>query len=240
MPDLPKRKKAENALALLLAPELERQTRAMLSAGLKPIGPLAWLKMRTSMAAAMETQLKRNYQLAAILMLTSPEVPISVEDIGGYVGAQRLDTAAVTYAQQRSLAVADLVTASIRRRYEDILRDVEAAAVEAEAAAEKIAEIATKARAERIAVNETTAATTAGEMGVAELSRANGGPVIRPIVNTEDDDRVCEICWPLHRIWLGDVPLAYQAGPPFHGMCRCYLTWERVEAPVQVQMTLGV
>lgn len=237
MPDLPKRNKAERALALLIEPELVRQTKAMLSAGLRPIHDLTWLELRNHLGSAMQPQLRRNYELAALLMLTSDSVPISADDLGpGYVS--RISVRAQHYAEQRAAAVADLVTVKIRKSYGDILREVEARQLEAAKAVEKIEAIATKARAERIAVTETTAATTAGESGIAQISQQSGGPVIRPHWNTEQDERVCQICMPLHREWLGDVPREYQAGPPAHVMCRCWLTWERVSEPVPVQREL--
>lgn len=79
-------------------------------------------------------------------------------------------------------------------------------------------------RAETIAITEVTQAVNAGELAAASAWRVSFTSKVAYWI-TAEDDRVCEICGPLHGsrqdIWIGIQP----AGPPAHPRCRCYLDW---------------
>lgn len=84
-----------------------------------------------------------------------------------------------------------------------------------------------EARAQSVAITETTEAVSQGEhYGAAELAAL--AILLIPVWVTEEDDLVCPICNPLNRerqnVWQGLFP----TGPPGHVNCRCHLQWVRV------------
>jgi hypothetical protein len=75
------------------------------------------------------------------------------------------------------------------------------------------------ARAEMIAITETTRAATEGERQiVAEIERQSGIEMI-PIWKTSKDERVCPICSP-----RDNKPIDDGMYPPAHPNCRCWIT----------------
>jgi hypothetical protein len=77
-------------------------------------------------------------------------------------------------------------------------------------------------RAERVAITETTAAATAGsETAVIQ----NSGLSDDDLWITEDDEKVCPICSPLHLKPRSVWSLKFPQGPPAHVRCRCYIRY---------------
>jgi len=79
------------------------------------------------------------------------------------------------------------------------------------------------ARAQMIAVTETTRAYSAATNIYQRMLAAQGLDMVR-VWNTAADERVCPICGPLEgqpeSVWAGRFP----AGPPCHTNCRCWTT----------------
>lgn len=75
-------------------------------------------------------------------------------------------------------------------------------------------------RAEMIAITETTRAAVEGERAVVEQMRRELGVNLVPIWNTNNDERVCPICWPRNGLQITDGVY-----PPAHPNCRCWVTY---------------
>ena len=77
------------------------------------------------------------------------------------------------------------------------------------------------ARAATIAVTETTTAYSAGEAAAAAAIEAARDVRLPVVWLTEEDEKVCPLCGPLHN--KGPVAWAhlYPSGPPAHPNCRC-------------------
>lgn len=75
-------------------------------------------------------------------------------------------------------------------------------------------------RSEMIAVTEITRASVMGEQQIAAELRKMGIEMI-PVWQTNNDERVCSICGPLHdQDMVGEYEGVY---PPAHPRCRCWL-----------------
>lgn len=75
-------------------------------------------------------------------------------------------------------------------------------------------------RAEATAVTEVTRASAQGQQITADLIRETGFNVV-DVWNTNNDGLVCPICAPRHRTVRGE---AWDAIPPAHVNCRCWIT----------------
>lgn len=82
-------------------------------------------------------------------------------------------------------------------------------------------------RAEDISITETTTASSRAESAAKEIVAETGNEIQGTWV-TENDDRVCPVCAPLHdqpeSVWRPRFP----NGPSAHVRCRCWLRWELV------------
>lgn len=78
-------------------------------------------------------------------------------------------------------------------------------------------------RSEVIAITELTRATSAGA-NITERMMTELGVKMQRRWNTANDERVCPVCFPLHRqlenVWRNEFP----DGPPGHSRCRCWLS----------------
>ena len=86
--------------------------------------------------------------------------------------------------------------------------------------------IFTPERDETIAATETTRAQVAGERGAADrfnLLHPHDG--IEARWHTQDDEKTCWICNPLHNQRESTFEVEFPSGPPAHPNCRCYLDW---------------
>lgn len=81
-------------------------------------------------------------------------------------------------------------------------------------------------RAEKFGVTDMTAAQSAGgDAGI----EATVGKTMQDLWITEDDDRVCPTCRPLHRTRREDWERLFPQGPPAHPMCRCIVEYVNKE-----------
>lgn len=79
-------------------------------------------------------------------------------------------------------------------------------------------------RAEMIATTEVTRAAVEGERHIVRELAANGVRM-KPIHQTAHDERVCPVCGPRNGVEITD-----NRYPPLHPRCRCWVTYEPVEA----------
>ena len=89
-------------------------------------------------------------------------------------------------------------------------------------------------RAARIAVTETTRAYYEGGAEMAREAESLGIQIIH-LWQTNRDDRVCDICGPLHMTARygkpkGKYEYGWEIGPPAHVNCRCKVAYELVGA----------
>jgi hypothetical protein len=75
------------------------------------------------------------------------------------------------------------------------------------------------ARAELIAITETTRSSVQGELAAVAEAGAQGMPLVS-VWNTNVDETVCPKCEPFNGKKLGD---GWDTPPPYHPGCRCYL-----------------
>ena len=80
-------------------------------------------------------------------------------------------------------------------------------------------------RAELIAITEITRARTQGEFAAAALLDEIGIPLVGRWY-TEEDERVCQICGPLHKTLEKYWSQFFPKGSPAHGRCRCRIDWK--------------
>lgn len=87
---------------------------------------------------------------------------------------------------------------------------------------EALGKVFSPERADGVVVNETTAAQTAG--GEAAVD-ATTGLANNDTWYTANDNRVCEICGPLHGKLRADWSRFFPSGPPAHPACRCWIVY---------------
>jgi hypothetical protein len=130
----------------------------------------------------------------------------------------RLAQQAAEWAARRTRELA----AEVVRTTRDRIAVLPADDAEAEAALDSIFGAD---RAASIAITETTRAISAGEKAAAEWATAAILLLFDATWYTRADERVCDICGPLH----GKPEAAWQAqfpgGPPAHPRCRCWVEW---------------
>jgi SPP1 gp7 family putative phage head morphogenesis protein len=93
-----------------------------------------------------------------------------------------------------------------------------------------VAETLTDSRAEAVAITETTKADSAGQMivkrEVESSPHAERRQQLNPVWITEQDERVCPICQPLHGKRYDSFKSQFPMGPPAHPQCRCTLDYQ--------------
>ena len=89
-----------------------------------------------------------------------------------------------------------------------------------------------ESRATTMAVTETTATISGGEAGFRKAYLDYSGHLLLAIWTTEEDDRVCPVCSPLHEKpqteWPVEILMLGTLGPPAHPNCRCWLEYKLV------------
>ena len=163
--------------------------------------------------------------------------------LGADVGRSRIDWALVNesaaawardYTFDLVKGVIDTARGSVDTNLQTLLREAVAGGFEDSLTNAQIAERLTAAfgpaRAEMIAVTETTRAAAAGEMAIADQLRESG-VTMRAAWNTSEDELVCSICEPLDGVhenagggWTSPTTGETIDAPPAHPYCRCFLT----------------
>lgn len=140
-------------------------------------------------------------------------------DLGPLIG--RPTAEADLWARRRGELSAGEITATTRQRF----AQAAAGAVNRMTLGVRMGDVFTLGRAEAAAVTEITAAITAGEVKAADYLEIASGIQLVPYWATEQDERVCKICYPLDSLPRERWEQAYPDGPPAHPRCRCSLNW---------------
>lgn len=226
MPDIPNRSDEEAALAYLLMTMFQQQQADALSLLGDPpdarrIPPTFYDDMRRDLALATAAYLARIHAEAAGRM---------ADQLGFDADAERALEAAEEWSTRRAGELSDQLVARVQAQVSDVIASAQEAEPDQQlaVAALGLATIWTTARAERIAIYETTGAASAGEMDQRDSIEDLYNVEIAATWNTQEDANVCEICEPFNgepeEVWGHLFP----SGPSAHGGCRCYLTWEVV------------
>ena len=192
MPNLPDRTERENALAAALI-LLFRSFRADVEKGAAD-----WYGFASSMAATLRSSLAATYAAAANALATTHTgaEPVGADDRGaGYA-----TTAAAILAA-------------------DIANNTRAGLLLAVERGGDVSPLFSDARAESIAVTETTRAISEGEAFAAAVIASVTRSLVTWFWQSEEDDSVCAVCDGLN----GQEQPATE--PPAHPMCRCEKRW---------------
>jgi hypothetical protein len=211
MPDLSTRTdhEKEAAAALLLVFANYRQ---QLSQGYFPAQ-----SYQDSVRRAMIRPLAATYYEAATQLADQHSLPINPAELNAEAWRW-----AGTKADQVASQVTDTTTGAIRTAADSSLTYEELG--------EQVGWAFDAARADAIAITETTSAITAGE-GLAASTLLLNGIVLKSYWQTEEDDLVCEECVRLNNQPEEVYELVAPLGPGLHVHCRCWLDW-RTEGEV--------
>lgn len=163
--------------------------------------------------------------------------------LGIDIGRDRVDWAlvnesAATWAKDYTFdlvkGVVDTMTGSVNENLQALLQEAIAGGFTDSLTNAQIAERLTPAfgvaRAEMIAVTETTRAAAAGETAIADQLAENGVTMVATW-NTSEDELVCLTCEPLDGVpenagggWTSPTTGETIDMPPAHPYCRCFLT----------------
>ena len=162
-----------------------------------------WLAFQSDLEAAIGPALTGTYGSAFSQLRDEMELDLGDVDVG-----QKAADWAAKYSQE----LASLIVANSQ-----------AAALDAEDTGETQFD---EARADKIAITETTRSITAGEFGVVGMAVGLGlmsGD--EAVWQTAEDELVCDECAPLNEQPQDVWSLVAPAGPPLHVNCRCTLDY---------------
>lgn len=173
-------------------------------------------------------------ELAAIFLLMADDALSGDSSFVRLQAETRIAREAEAWSRSHGRAVAREMTTHTRQRLADAVVEARAPLVTAPGGEPVAPEFNTDAIVDGVlsdartltaAITETTRATTHARLTAAALRDSILGIVTVAYWVTEEDDRVCAICWPLNDepevIWSMVVP----GGPPAHPNCRCDLVW---------------
>lgn len=156
------------------------------------------------------------------LLMIASETFFASGSVESQLAAANLRVASAQYAAARSRVVASTLAANIRG-------ELQAVASVAQSPAEATAgvdAILSRARAERIAASEVTAAASQAEIDSANEYEATTGRRLSATWMAESDNRVCPKCLSLAGTRREEWESEHPSGPPAHPACRCWLDWE--------------
>lgn len=235
MADIPNRDGIEaeiaRAIAKLNGAEMNRLLKAL---GNPPnadnVPDAFWKDYGESLRALLEPLLRKLYVGQANRLGTD----IGRTKVDWTLVNENAATWAAEYTFDLVKGVVDTMTGSVDDNLQGLLREAIAGGFEDSLTNAQIAERLTPAfgvaRAEMIAVTETTRAAAAGETAIAEQLAGNG---IRMVAtwNTSEDELVCATCEPLDGVaesskggWKSPTTGETIDMPPAHPYCRCFLT----------------
>jgi hypothetical protein len=175
-----------------------------------------WAVLQGELEAILGRHLADTYRASFEQLRDQLELDLSDADLEQ--GGTGLDAKATDWADKYSSELAALIVANTQGK----LQEQQAAGEEID-----LGDQFDEARADRIAITETTRSITAGEFGV--VSTAIGLGLMtgnEAIWQTAEDELVCEECAPLNGqpqdVWSLEAP----AGPPLHVNCRCELDYQ--------------
>ncbi len=170
--------------------------------------------------------LREGWEVIAPLLLAvlvEQAVDMSV-DVGTELTATTWTTVNENAAQWSRTYGYDLITGindTTRKQMQEIMADFYENSATMDDLTKKIAELFGPARAERIAITETTRAAVQGEKAYIEALEREHGLHATPFWHTAKDDYVCPDCSA-----KDGMMLARGDEPPLHPGCRCFIDWE--------------
>ena len=220
MADVPDRDSKESALAAAIEKELARFGRLLartipgLQSALERINPELWNEHTANMTSAMSPLLQQTYTEQGAAEMA--EIPYLGIDWGMY------NQAAANWARNyTSEIVTKLYGTSERLVREAVANYFELGWTQGELRAELIRGGFGPARAETIAVTETTRASVEGRREIENRLTYDDGVETRAIWLTRNDEIVCRICGPRHEKEIKPGNETQGKYPPAHPRCRC-------------------
>ena len=174
-------------------------------------GPYDWAIMQARLQAALTPTLAETFEQAAAQIKAKYGVQISEPELRRWA-----EQWANGYAGPLSTAIVGTTQADL-----DALKGKTQAEV---AAAFAVIVAGMAARAEMIAITETTRAISAGEGFMVERGGLIGAEGVELLWQTAEDERVCDVCGPLHGAGYEIYDRVSPGGPPAHPRCRCFLS----------------
>jgi hypothetical protein len=218
MVDLPGREDFEAALARRVGREFATVRKRLVALLGDPpdfdqITPEIWREVTRGLNGAVFPQLRQVFVEATAAQ---------AEAIGVAYDFDLVNARAQEWAGRYTYNMVTGVTNTSRTRLQKIVANYFEQGVTIGDTQREIAKLFGPVRAEMIAQTEVTRAATEGERAGARDLEAQGVR-LRPIHQTNVDDRVCPICGPRHGQEITDGQF-----PPLHVKCRCWVTYEVV------------
>lgn len=216
MVDLPGRDEREAALAKRLAREFAAARRVTLEAlgddmNALDLAPEIWAEFEAMFSGAVLPELAATFTAA---------VDAFAETIGYAFDVEVMNAAAAEWAAGYTYELVTGINATSRARLSQIVSGFFDSGVTLADTRAAVAQLYGPVRAEMIAATEVTRAAVQGERKAAgELERE--GVRMRPVWQTNIDDRTCPVCGPLH-----GKPVLNGVFPPAHPRCRCWVNHE--------------
>lgn len=182
-------------------------------------------EFRKRLAEVIERDNAVIYLLIVLLLIAWFESEVSRQTGDLELNAPDLMPAAQEYTKQRSAKVAKDVADSIQLAVAEV-RAVAAETKQLDEIADRLKKTLDKQlsvdRAQSIAITEITYTISAADDSAARYIETRRPVQLPPIWFTQDDERVCPVCGPLHL--KGPVAWAHMfpGGPPAHVRCRCW------------------
>ena len=193
----------ELLLYALFLEALERQNKAVLAGSAFIAG--YWAKETSLMAATLAPAFEQIIHAGALLALGD------IQDTAALFENERF------FAQTHAAEKIKLINDTTREQVNELIQQSITEGWDIDTLTESLTEWFGDARARRIAVTETTNAYGGGAQMAVDGLRGQGDDVFL-VWLTANDDRVCEICGPLHLKPQGDGWTDAQAA---HVGCRC-------------------
>jgi hypothetical protein len=219
MPDIPNRADEEKALAAILYALFdEKLQEAVWLIGSPPSGlPSSFYSgLVSDVAQAIQPQLAGLHLEAGQRM---------AESVGQQLDPTRAASEAEVWARREAEAMAKDLAERVRQQVEEILAEYEAGVAEEAAVVLSLGGVFSEGRAEGLAVDQTTGAASAGEIGAGRTIERETGLILEAVWRIEDAN-ACEVCYSLDgqsiEVWGDQFP----GGPGAHPHCRCYLVWQ--------------
>lgn len=124
-----------------------------------------------------------------------------------------------SWAANIASSLAATLVQNIRRKYDSLRAGLETGPK----MTAEIESLVTPARAESIAITETTRAFEAGKEAAVSAFETKHGVTVERIWRTKKDERVCPICYPLNLQPSAIWKVVFPDGPPAHPFCRCWI-----------------
>ena len=176
------------------------------------VPPEFWREMEASGQEAVTPILKDFYIAQAQAMS---------EEVGVELTWSLVNTNAVNWSQSYGFELIRGLNETTRQQMQKVLSDFWSESATIEDLIGKIAELFGAARAERIAITETTRAAVEGERAYIEGLEAEFGMRARSFWHTVNDSYVCRACQEKDGLEVDRTDV-----PPLHPGCRCYIDWE--------------